>query len=40
VRAPLVGDDPERSLTFYATYFAFKCLDPDGWRIEIYWEPQ
>ena len=19
-------------------YFAFKCLDPDGWRIEVYWE--
>lgn len=18
---------------------SFKCLDPDGWRIEVYWEP-
>jgi hypothetical protein len=17
---------------------AFKCLDPDGWRVEVYWE--
>jgi catechol 2,3-dioxygenase-like lactoylglutathione lyase family enzyme len=24
-------DDPD--------YVAFKCLDPDGWRIEVYWEP-
>jgi catechol 2,3-dioxygenase-like lactoylglutathione lyase family enzyme len=23
-----------------ATYVAFKCLDPDGHRIEVYWEPQ
>jgi catechol 2,3-dioxygenase-like lactoylglutathione lyase family enzyme len=22
-----------------AGYVAFKCLDPDGWRIEVYWEP-
>jgi catechol 2,3-dioxygenase-like lactoylglutathione lyase family enzyme len=22
-----------------ADYVAFKCLDPDGWRIEVYWEP-
>jgi catechol 2,3-dioxygenase-like lactoylglutathione lyase family enzyme len=22
-----------------ATYTAFKCLDPDGHRIEVYWEP-
>jgi catechol 2,3-dioxygenase-like lactoylglutathione lyase family enzyme len=20
-------------------YAAFKCLDPDGWRVEVYWEP-
>ncbi len=20
-------------------YVAFKCLDPDGRRIEVYWEP-
>jgi catechol 2,3-dioxygenase-like lactoylglutathione lyase family enzyme len=20
-------------------YAAFKCLDPDGWRVEAYWEP-
>jgi catechol 2,3-dioxygenase-like lactoylglutathione lyase family enzyme len=18
---------------------SFKCLDPDGWRVEVYWEP-
>ena len=24
-------DDPE--------LVSFKCLDPDGWRIEVYWEP-
>ena len=22
-----------------AAYTAFKCLDPDGHRIEVYWEP-
>ena len=22
-----------------AGYVAFKCLDPDGWRVEVYWEP-
>jgi catechol 2,3-dioxygenase-like lactoylglutathione lyase family enzyme len=22
-----------------AGYIAFKCLDPDGWRVEVYWEP-
>jgi catechol 2,3-dioxygenase-like lactoylglutathione lyase family enzyme len=22
-----------------AAYMAFKCLDPDGHRIEVYWEP-
>ena len=20
-------------------YVAFKCLDPDSWRVEVYWEP-
>jgi catechol 2,3-dioxygenase-like lactoylglutathione lyase family enzyme len=20
-------------------YVSFKCLDPDGWRVEVYWEP-
>jgi len=30
---PIVEDDDEPD------YVAFKCLDPDGWRIEIYWEP-
>jgi catechol 2,3-dioxygenase-like lactoylglutathione lyase family enzyme len=20
-------------------FVAFKCLDPDGWRVEVYWEP-
>jgi hypothetical protein len=20
-------------------YVTFKCLDPDGWRVEVYWEP-
>jgi catechol 2,3-dioxygenase-like lactoylglutathione lyase family enzyme len=20
-------------------YVAFKCVDPDGWRVEVYWEP-
>jgi catechol 2,3-dioxygenase-like lactoylglutathione lyase family enzyme len=24
-------DDPD--------YVGFKCLDPDGWRLEVYWEP-
>jgi catechol 2,3-dioxygenase-like lactoylglutathione lyase family enzyme len=23
-----------------AAYVAFKCLDPDGRRIEVYWEPR
>ena len=23
-----------------AAYVAFKCLDPDGHRIEVYWEPR
>ena len=22
-----------------AAYTGFKCLDPDGYRIEVYWEP-
>jgi catechol 2,3-dioxygenase-like lactoylglutathione lyase family enzyme len=22
-----------------SSYVAFKCLDPDGWRVEVYWEP-
>jgi hypothetical protein len=22
-----------------AAYVAFRCLDPDGHRIEVYWEP-
>jgi hypothetical protein len=22
-----------------AAYMAFKCPDPDGHRIEVYWEP-
>ncbi len=21
------------------SYVAFKCLDPDGWQVEAYWEP-
>jgi catechol 2,3-dioxygenase-like lactoylglutathione lyase family enzyme len=30
---PIVERDDE------AGYTAFKCLDPDGHRIEVYWEP-
>jgi catechol 2,3-dioxygenase-like lactoylglutathione lyase family enzyme len=30
---PIVERDDE------AAYTAFKCLDPDGHRIEVYWEP-
>ena len=30
---PIVESDDEPG------YVAFKCLDPDGWRIEVYWEP-
>jgi catechol 2,3-dioxygenase-like lactoylglutathione lyase family enzyme len=30
---PVVESDDEDG------YVAFKCLDPDGWRIEVYWEP-
>jgi catechol 2,3-dioxygenase-like lactoylglutathione lyase family enzyme len=22
-----------------AALVSFKCLDPDGWRVEVYWEP-
>jgi catechol 2,3-dioxygenase-like lactoylglutathione lyase family enzyme len=29
---PIVESDEEPG------YVAFKCLDPDGWRIEVYWE--
>jgi len=25
------ADEPE--------HVSFKCLDPDGWRVEVYWEP-
>ncbi|MGK5681435.1 VOC family protein [Actinoplanes sp. URMC 104] len=30
---PIVEDDDEPGLV------SFKCLDPDGWRVEVYWEP-
>jgi len=30
---PLVERDDEPQLV------SFKCLDPDGWRVEVYWEP-
>ncbi|OLB82741.1 MAG: hypothetical protein AUI14_00130 [Actinobacteria bacterium 13_2_20CM_2_71_6] len=29
---PVVESDDEPG------YVAFKCLDPDGWRVEVYWE--
>lgn len=29
---PVVESDDEEELV------SFKCLDPDGWRIEVYWE--
>jgi catechol 2,3-dioxygenase-like lactoylglutathione lyase family enzyme len=29
---PVVEDDDEAELV------SFKCLDPDGWRVEVYWE--
>jgi catechol 2,3-dioxygenase-like lactoylglutathione lyase family enzyme len=29
---PIVEDDDEPGLV------SFKCLDPDGWRVEVYWE--
>jgi hypothetical protein len=32
--------DSDGSQLFYATYsVSFKCLDPDGHRVEVYWEP-
>lgn len=31
---PIVERDDEPDLV------SFKCLDPDGWRIEVYWEPK
>jgi len=30
---PVVEHDDEPDLV------SFKCLDPDGWRVEVYWEP-
>ena len=30
---PVVERDDEPDLV------SFKCLDPDGWRVEVYWEP-
>jgi catechol 2,3-dioxygenase-like lactoylglutathione lyase family enzyme len=30
---PVVERDDEPELV------SFKCLDPDGWRVEVYWEP-
>jgi len=29
---PIVEQDDEPDLV------SFKCLDPDGWRVEVYWE--
>jgi hypothetical protein len=29
---PIIERDDEFELV------SFKCLDPDGWRIEVYWE--
>ncbi|MGY1623963.1 VOC family protein [Geodermatophilus sp. SYSU D00965] len=29
---PVVEEDDEPDLV------SFKCLDPDGWRVEVYWE--
>jgi catechol 2,3-dioxygenase-like lactoylglutathione lyase family enzyme len=29
---PVVEEDDEPGLV------SFKCLDPDGWRVEVYWE--
>ena len=29
---PVIERDDEPDLV------SFKCLDPDGWRIEVYWE--
>jgi catechol 2,3-dioxygenase-like lactoylglutathione lyase family enzyme len=30
---PITERDDEPDLV------SFKCLDPDGWRVEVYWEP-
>jgi catechol 2,3-dioxygenase-like lactoylglutathione lyase family enzyme len=30
---PIVEYDEEPGMA------SFKCLDPDGWRVEVYWEP-
>jgi catechol 2,3-dioxygenase-like lactoylglutathione lyase family enzyme len=30
---PVIERDDEPELV------SFKCLDPDGWRLEVYWEP-
>ncbi len=30
---PVIERDDEPELV------SFKCLDPDGWRVEVYWEP-
>jgi len=30
---PITERDDEPELV------SFKCLDPDGWRVEVYWEP-
>ena len=30
---PIIERDDEPELV------SFKCLDPDGWRVEVYWEP-
>ena len=30
---PVIERDDEPELA------SFKCLDPDGWRVEVYWEP-
>ena len=30
---PVIERDDEPELV------SFKCLDPDGWRVEAYWEP-
>lgn len=29
---PVIEEDEEPDLV------SFKCLDPDGWRVEVYWE--
>jgi predicted enzyme related to lactoylglutathione lyase len=35
--AAYFGFDPERDDE--EALAAFKCLDPDGHRVEVYWEP-